>query len=256
MKAAEILSALPDAWTVEGARYRHEPSGTSWVYVPGQRFVMGLTAREEAAARSLEDPPPLTLEEMRPAHEREVAGFLCMAFPVSWGLVERVLPGFDRAGRLNVGGADSGGPAFVTRAEAEAVCGAFGLALPTEAQWECACRGGTDDLFFFGDTLPEESELESLVTTDWSRSRPNPFGLHGLFVGEWCRDVWSSSHASAGTDPGVHVVRGGGSLFWPWQASEWAYCVSSFRMPSTDVIDGLAGMRMVYELPLGRVPAR
>lgn len=242
---AELLASLPAGWRPEGAGFRHEATETSWVYVPRHRFTMGLSEREEAAARWLEDPPPLTLEEMRPAHEREVEGFLCSSHPVSWDLVHRVLPDCSRTGRPDFGGAAS--PAYLTRLEAEALCLRLGFELPTEVQWESACRGGNDDLFFFGDSLPDDDELEALLTTDWSRSRPNPFGLHGLFVGEWCRDAWRPSHAAEVTDEHVHVVRGGAALFWPWQGSEWSYCVSAFRMPSTDTIDGLACVRMVYE---------
>ncbi len=68
--------------------------------------------------------------------------------------------------------------------------------LPTEAQWEYACRAGTTTLWFFGDN---STPLDDYAVTDRDRNWPsavvgskqsNPFGLFDVLgnAEEWCQD--------------------------------------------------------------------
>jgi len=108
-----------------------------------------------------------------------------------------------------------------------------GLALPTEAQWEYACRGGTSMPYFCGETLsPTVGNMrdESYGRTfrnaaDFERGVDDKFALHapvgslapnafGLFdthgnVWEWCRD-WFAAYAADDVEQGtgLHRVRG------------------------------------------------
>jgi formylglycine-generating enzyme required for sulfatase activity len=95
------------------------------------------------------------------------------------------------------------------------------LALPTEAQWEYACRAGTTTLWSTGD---EESSLENyaVINAPWISDvgdrLPNPFGLcdmHGN-VWEYCQDA-EYNYRDAGTvdpigatDGERRIIRGGG----------------------------------------------
>ena len=108
--------------------------------------------------------------------------------------------------------------------------------LPTEAEWECACRAGTTTAYSFGDdelSLGDyawyddnsDSELHEVAT-----KKPNPWGLFDMHgnVYEWCED-WYEKSLSGGDNPkgpsagSYRVLRGGG---WGYYAS---YCRSAYR---------------------------
>ncbi|MEY4103012.1 MAG: hypothetical protein RL461_214 [Planctomycetota bacterium] len=102
--------------------------------------------------------------------------------------------------------------------------GATGMRLPTEAEWEYACRAGTQTPFYNGST--DDSTVDALAwysPTSGSQTHAvggkaaNGFGLHDMLgnVWEWVND-WSDTYpSSAQTDPtgpvsATHrVVRGG-----------------------------------------------
>jgi formylglycine-generating enzyme required for sulfatase activity len=104
--------------------------------------------------------------------------------------------------------------------------------LPSEAEWEYACRAGTTTRFAFGDTLSREQanftpfadyyghpgseqeavrNLELLVesprpaksrTTPVGSYPPNAWGLYDMHgnVEEWCEDVWHATYDGAPAD--------------------------------------------------------
>ena len=91
--------------------------------------------------------------------------------------------------------------------------------LPSEAQWEYACRAGTTTPFCFGDTISPE-------LANYNGSPAHPYGPHGVYreqttpvgmfpanawglqdmhgnVNEWCLDEWHESYEGAPTDGGA-----------------------------------------------------
>jgi formylglycine-generating enzyme required for sulfatase activity len=110
--------------------------------------------------------------------------------------------------------------------------------LPTEAQWEYACRAGTSTVFSWGDdpgALGDHAwwALNSAAKTHAvGQKKPNPWGLYDMHgnVIEWCRDAWSDT-LPGGTDPEVtpHDVqpRPGWSRepMWVCRGGSWQYPV-------------------------------
>jgi formylglycine-generating enzyme required for sulfatase activity len=131
-----------------------------------------------------------------------------------------------------------------TRASGELPAG-WEFRLPTEAQWEYACRAGTTTATAFGDKLsstqanfkgktyngagPGPSLGRAAVVGSYP---PNAWGLHDMHGNtyEWCRD-WYHVKLPGGVDPDLHDatatsrVRRGGC----WEDDGWA-CRSAFRL--------------------------
>ena len=116
--------------------------------------------------------------------------------------------------------------------------------LLTEAQWEYACRAGSQSRYYFGDEENALDEEESALgehawyaqnsenqTHPVCQKFPNPWGLYDMHgnVWEWCEDAWEDNYKDAPVDGSARqggsyrVFRGGG---WLYPAR---YCRSAVR---------------------------
>jgi formylglycine-generating enzyme required for sulfatase activity len=238
--AQEFVPVAADSGSLQ--RFKHLSTGTFWLQVPAGKCTCGLSKAEERAFLKFGGDPSL-LKRMA-THNETFNPFLMMESPI-WHHVSAPLIGnpkdlLDRPTEyVSTDSACKVG--YFTRKEATAVLDHFGWEFPSEAQWEYACRAGkSDQLFYFGDTAEDEEAIEPYVTLDPDEWKSNTWGFNGLCSGEWCAELYQEKK----DDPpknGVYVVRGGGSLFWPWQdTGEWVFCVSAMRLPNKDAAKWLA----------------
>src|SRR6266699_1820647 len=133
--------------------------------------------------------------------------------------------------------------------------------LPSEAEWEYACRAGTTNLFSVGDDpgvadqFAWTAENSEATTHPVGLKRPNPWGLYDMQgnVWEWCLDWFEPYPAAALTDPAgpasskFKVFRGGG---WN-QEIEYARSANRFMMSPSNGIYFVG-----FRLALGQVHSR
>jgi formylglycine-generating enzyme required for sulfatase activity len=132
--------------------------------------------------------------------------------------------------------------------------------LPTEAEWEYACRAGSKTRFSYGD----DNDYANLGDYAWytknsdnkthpvGQKKPNEWGLYDMHgnVWQWCSDWYADSYANAGkTDPSgpasgsTRVLRGGCWNFTP------LYCRSAYRVRLAPGYRYLSiGFRVVVDL--------
>jgi formylglycine-generating enzyme required for sulfatase activity len=139
--------------------------------------------------------------------------------------------------------------------DAQAFCQWAGCRLPTEAEWEYACRAGSKGRFCFGDDETRLGEYawydanSSARTHPVGQKKPNQWGLYDAHgnVWEWCQDwhgPYSEQHVSDPTGPkqGDYRVLHGGS--WNRNATNLR---SAFRgQTNPDYRDDYVGFRCVW----------
>lgn len=173
--------------------------GVELVLVPGGRFLMGSPEGEQG--RDADEVPQ---------HEVELAGFWLARAPVTNAQYREYMranpgvkePQFWGDRRYNQ---DEQPVVGVSWDEAKAYCEWAGLLLPTEAQWEYACRAGTTTRYSSGDSE------EDLAKVGWyggnsggrlhavGELEPNGWGLYDMHgnVWEWCEDTWVGNYEGA-----------------------------------------------------------
>ncbi len=184
-------------------------------WIPPGRFMMGSPDADELAS-----------EREKPQHEVTLrCGYWLFDTPVTqelWLAVVKKNPSRFPGPRRPV--------ERVSWDDCQAFLGKFnaalpglGLVLPTEAEWEYACRAGTITCYAFGNELLhnqahyDHSDLTPAETSEVGRFLPNRWGLldmHGN-VWEWCHDWYGRYSADSQVNPhgpdgdGSRVIRGG-----------------------------------------------
>jgi formylglycine-generating enzyme required for sulfatase activity len=222
--------AIPDRDPETGRLLITDDTGIVFVLIPGGTFFMGAQAIDRAAANF----DPLADKTENPVEEIALDPFFISKYEMTQGQWKR-LSGGDMPSHYRVGKKTADGKRTLKHPVEQVnwtMCDdlfrRFGLILPTEAQWEYSCRGGTDTPWWTGSdreslrgavNIADETAGKTGVTwpvDDWpgfsdgyittapvDSLRPNPFGLHNVHgnVWEWCRDLYGG-YGRLGARPG------------------------------------------------------
>jgi formylglycine-generating enzyme required for sulfatase activity len=251
------------AWNQQGTLTAvHLRTGLAFVLVPAGRFMMG-SIRERSWYS-------------RPVHAVSVPAFMLCE-------TECTLDAWRRVVSVGKGSRGSGALPAVTPewGEASAWCSKVGLRLPSEAEWEYACRAGSKGPWCFGDDesllhsyawylvnsgktqLPVNTKFdEEKVLGMWGCARhevgmleSNAFGLSDMHgnVAEWCQDAFHLSYEGAPVDGGprlrdgkeAHAIRGG-----CWGDPGWLVrSACRFSYSGGDLSPNTLGFRPATDLP-------
>ena len=221
--------------------------GLEMVYIPGGSFVMGSPAREISLFEG---------NRATPQHRVTVQPFHIGKYPITQ---KQYITIMDTNPARNKG--DNRPVERVGWIEAVEFCKRLSrkigriYRLPSEAEWEYACRAGTITPYCFGGKINSDLvNYSSYRTTDVGKYPPNAFGLSDMHgnVAEWCQDTWHKNYDGAPTDGSAwisssnknkHVMRGGSYESIP------GGCRSAFRSYMLyDVPATFVGFRVVLDI--------
>ncbi|MEL7331055.1 MAG: formylglycine-generating enzyme family protein [Cyanobacteria bacterium J06560_2] len=218
------------------------------VLIPGGSFRMG--SPEDELERS---------EAEGPQHQVSVSPFFMGRYPVTqaqWRVVA-ALPQINRELKLNPSEfeGDNHPVEQVSWDEAVEFCDRLAeltgrpYRLPSEAEWEYACRSGTTSAFHFGNTISTEAanydgnytygespkgEYRQSTTPVDQLNNANDYGLSDMHgnVYEWCQDHWHDNYDKAPTD-GSAWIEGGNADLRVCRGGSWVVnpedCRSAYR---------------------------
>lgn len=217
------VTPLPSATPAE--RYSESVAGVplEMVLIPGGTFTMGASGRE----RVISEGPP---------HQVSVRPFYIGKYEVTqsqWRAVTGTNPSEFRADDRPVDRISWNDAVEFCRRLSRMTGREYRL--PSEAEWEYACRGGTTTTFAFGNSLSSAQanfdgnspygdapkDVYRQETTRVGTFKPNAFGLYDMHgnIWEWCQDPYHETYEGAPTDGSVwsgdseyRLMRGGGWL--------------------------------------------
>ncbi|HEY6400582.1 MAG TPA: bifunctional serine/threonine-protein kinase/formylglycine-generating enzyme family protein [Blastocatellia bacterium] len=177
-----------------GSSYEVLPARIVMVYVPEGSFLMGSPPGE----------PDIESNEV-PQHQVTVPGFYLGKYEVTraqWRAVMGISSPNLKDGDLPVTNVDWN--------EVKDFCNRLSqktdarYRLPTEAEWEYACSGGTTGAYGRNNinAMAWHMDNSNFKPHPVGRKRPNAFGIYDMLgnAQEWCEDSWHDSYAGAPTD--------------------------------------------------------
>ena len=249
------------------------------IYIPGGSFLMG--TEKDQINQLCKKYHTDRIKSEQPQHQVTVKPFLMAKYPLTqaqWKIIASrsdLKVNIDLDPEISFYKGDNFPVERVSWHQATEYCLRLSLLtekqyrLPSEAEWEYACRAGSTTPFYFGEAITThlanfngnytyaatKKGIYRARTTEVGIFPPNVFGLYDLHgsVWEWCADSWHENYENAPTDGSIwlkekkdsgHKVLRGGSWYSGALGCRSAY---RFNYASDDFYD-LIGFRPVCEL--------
>ena len=255
MATRPLIAQRPNDFRGARAGEERNVAGLPLCWCPSGRFVMG-SPRTEVERRAEEDQVAVTLTRgfWMAKYETTQGQWLRVGGPLPGALTTELPAGDDfPVGNVNFPEAEAFCQRLTELARRSGTLpNDWEFRLPTEAQWEYACRAGTSTATSFGERLSSTQANFKGRPYNGAETGPslgvaarvgvypaNTWGLHEMHGNsfEWCRD-WFHAALPGGEDPDLYSVRGapnrdgtysrvrrGGS----WAGDGWS-CRSAFRL--------------------------
>ncbi|MGI6369176.1 MAG: formylglycine-generating enzyme family protein [Ignavibacteria bacterium] len=224
------------ACSEEAVKPNIEKPTIEWVSIPAGTFMMGSPKSEVGRGH----------DEIQ--HQVTLSAFKISKYEITFEQYDMFCEATGREKPDDAGWGRGKRPVInVSWHDATAFAEWLGCRLPTEAEWEYACRAGTSTTFNTGDNITtSQANYSSSKTMAVGSFAPNKWGLYDMHgnVWEWCSDwygYYSSGSNPTGAASGSYRVFRGGS----W-CNIVRYCRSAYRSYNTpDYRNNNIGFRLV-----------
>jgi formylglycine-generating enzyme required for sulfatase activity len=210
------------------------PNGVTleMVGLPAGQFLMGSP-----------DSDPDASDDEKPQHQVEVNSFAIGKYSVTQAQYEAVMG----TNPSNFKNNPQNPVEMVSWEDAQAFCQKLSqitgktYRLPTEAEWEYACRGGTTTRYYFGDDANQLGDYawydgnSQYKTHPVGQKKPNAWGLYDMSgnVWEWCEDNWHDNYENAPSDGSAWLTNDNNSHIIIIRGGSWGdnprACRSAYR---------------------------
>ncbi len=236
------------------------------VNIPGGSFIMGEAPQNINSFLKL-----LFGRETLPQHQVDVPPFLMSKYPITQQQYQAIMGKNPSGFKGNNRPVDD-----VSFLNALEFCQKLSkrtnqhYRLPSEAEWEYACRAGSATPFHFGGSITTDlanyngNQVYGGGTKGFYRQQtsevgifpPNAFGLYDMHgnVLEWCEDNWHSNYDGAPTDGSAwksggqidfYVLRGGSWFNYPFACTSAFRCANSIDLSPSVMRRNVTGFRVV-----------
>ena len=239
-----------------------QPGGMTFKEIPAGTFVMG-SPENEKDRKEIEHQHKVTITK----------AFYMQTTEVTQGQWTSVMGTEPWKGRLRVKEGPDYAATYVNWSDAIAYCKRLSekegktYRLPTEAEWEYACRAGTETRWSFGNDknklgdyawiFSNTQDIDEKYAHQVGLKKPNAFGLYDMHgnVYEWCHDYYGEDYykQSPEKDPtgpasgDLRVTRGGSWNLYHSHLTRSAFR-RALRIAGTGDLNSYFGFRLVREL--------
>ncbi len=193
--------------------YRHDRTGIEFVLVPGGSFMMGSDDGHDVE---------------KPVHRVNIKEFFLSKYEVTQGQWKEIMGTSPWVGRHFVEEGKDSPATYVSWINAKQFWIKTDLRLPSEAEWEYACRAGTTTKHYWGNKMDgnyawwdgNANGMGEEYPHKVGQKKPNAFGLYDMSgnVWEWCEDKAHMGYSDAPSDGSAwlksegsfRILRGGG----------------------------------------------